>query len=245
MRVFLLRRQVDEVMLTLKQAFSTAAALQSTKTPVQLCEACPMHDLHKLCERIEGASLLKDRVALYRSTGTVRELTGPFIFAQDFIHPGPSWPSKHTSLSWRIMSKRTSLSVSRSELIHQSDDRTWTAQVSNMWQSVCVSAVQKMKPSNDQEENELVILQLRQLCETKQKTHLHIGQVPQVWLVFSTISCDPYDSFYAVTFECHIGRWHTGIVVLYKLWKTIFVFWSVLLVMLSPSAEQPGKTEKK
>ncbi|MEQ2165655.1 TBC1 domain member 4 [Goodea atripinnis] len=45
---------VDEVMLTLKQAFSTAAALQSNKTPVQLCEACPMHDLHKLCERIEG-----------------------------------------------------------------------------------------------------------------------------------------------------------------------------------------------
>lgn len=51
---FLFMRQVDEVMLTLKQAFSTAAALQSNKTPVQLCEACPMHDLHKLCERIEG-----------------------------------------------------------------------------------------------------------------------------------------------------------------------------------------------
>lgn len=49
-------RQVDEVMLTLKQAFSTAAALQSNKTEIQLCEACPMHDLHKLCERIEGDS---------------------------------------------------------------------------------------------------------------------------------------------------------------------------------------------
>lgn len=43
-------------MLTLKQAFSTAAALQSNKTEIQLCEACPMHDLHKLCERIEGDS---------------------------------------------------------------------------------------------------------------------------------------------------------------------------------------------
>lgn len=50
--------QVDEVMLTLKQAFSTAATLQSNKTPIQLCEACPMHDLHKLCERIEGQSTL-------------------------------------------------------------------------------------------------------------------------------------------------------------------------------------------
>lgn len=46
--------QVDEVMLTLKQAFSTAAALQSAKTQIKLCEACPMHSLHKLCERIEG-----------------------------------------------------------------------------------------------------------------------------------------------------------------------------------------------
>lgn len=37
-----------------------------------------------------------------------------------------------------------------------------------------------MKPSCDQEENELVILHLRQLCETKQKTHVHIGEGPQV-----------------------------------------------------------------
>lgn len=48
--------QVDEVMLTLKQAFSTAAVLQSNKTLIQLCENCPMHKLHKLCERIEGES---------------------------------------------------------------------------------------------------------------------------------------------------------------------------------------------
>lgn len=48
--------QVDEVMLTLKQAFTTAAALQSSKNQIKLCEACPMHDLHKLCERIEGTA---------------------------------------------------------------------------------------------------------------------------------------------------------------------------------------------
>uniref|UniRef100_A0A673KJK7 TBC1 domain family member 4 n=1 Tax=Sinocyclocheilus rhinocerous TaxID=307959 RepID=A0A673KJK7_9TELE len=47
---------VDEVMLTLKQAFTTAAALQSSKNQIELCEACPMHDLHKLCERIEGTA---------------------------------------------------------------------------------------------------------------------------------------------------------------------------------------------
>jgi hypothetical protein len=37
-----------------------------------------------------------------------------------------------------------------------------------------------MKPISDQEENELVILHLRQLCETKQKTHVHIGEGPPV-----------------------------------------------------------------
>lgn len=40
--------------------------------------------------------------------------------------------------------------------------------------------VQKMKPISDQEENELVILHLRQLCEAKQKTHVHIGEGPAV-----------------------------------------------------------------
>lgn len=42
-----------------------------------------------------------------------------------------------------------------------------------------------MKPENDQEENELVILHLRQLCESKQKTHIHIGEAPSVKLIFS------------------------------------------------------------
>lgn len=37
-----------------------------------------------------------------------------------------------------------------------------------------------MKPISDQEENELVILHLRQLCEGKQKTHVHIGEGPAV-----------------------------------------------------------------
>uniref|UniRef100_A0A803YSN0 TBC1 domain family member 4 n=1 Tax=Meleagris gallopavo TaxID=9103 RepID=A0A803YSN0_MELGA len=42
----------------------------------------------------------------------------------------------------------------------------------------CASESLKMKPENDQEENELVILHLRQLCEAKQKTHIHIGEAP-------------------------------------------------------------------
>ncbi|XP_015243172.1 PREDICTED: TBC1 domain family member 4-like isoform X5 [Cyprinodon variegatus] len=112
---------VDEVMLTLKQAFSTAAALQSNKTPVQLCEACPMHDLHKLCERIEG------------------------------LYP-----------------PRAKLAIQK-----------YLSQLTDNEQAEIFERVQRLKPASDQEENELAIMYLRQLCESKQKSHLHIGEAPQ------------------------------------------------------------------
>ncbi|XP_062390196.1 TBC1 domain family member 4 isoform X2 [Sardina pilchardus] len=112
---------VDEVMLTMKQAFSTAAALQSAKTQVKLCEACPMHDLHKLCERIEG------------------------------LYP-----------------PRAKLAIQK-----------YLSQLSDNEQVDIFERVQRMKPASDHEENELVILHLRQLCETKQKSHVHIGEAPQ------------------------------------------------------------------
>uniref|UniRef100_A0A673CSS2 TBC1 domain family member 4 n=1 Tax=Sphaeramia orbicularis TaxID=375764 RepID=A0A673CSS2_9TELE len=113
---------VDEVMLTLKQAFSTAAALQSNKTLIQLCEACPMHDLHKLCERIEGLYPPRAKLAIQKYLSQLTDNEQVEIFE---------------------------------------------------------------RPGSDQEENELVILHLRQLCETKQKTHLHIGEAPQV----NTLQC--------------------------------------------------------
>ncbi|KAI6078598.1 TBC1 domain family member 4 isoform X6 [Aix galericulata] len=113
---------VDEVMLTLKQAFSTAAALQNAKTQVKLCEACPMHSLHKLCERIEGLYPPRAKLVIQRHLSSLTDNEQADIFER----------------------------------------------------------VQKMKPENDQEENELVILHLRQLCETKQKTHVHIGEAPSI-----------------------------------------------------------------
>uniref|UniRef100_F1RHF2 TBC1 domain family member 4 n=2 Tax=Sus scrofa TaxID=9823 RepID=F1RHF2_PIG len=111
---------VDEVMLTLKQAFSTAAALQSAKTQIKLCEACPMHSLHKLCERIEGLYPPRAKLVIQRHLSSLTDNEQADIFER----------------------------------------------------------VQKMKPINDQEENELVILHLRQLCEAKQRTHIHIGEGP-------------------------------------------------------------------
>ncbi|XP_032720141.1 TBC1 domain family member 4 isoform X3 [Lontra canadensis] len=111
---------VDEVMLTLRQAFSTAAALQSAKTQIKLCEACPMHSLHKLCERIEGLYPPRAKLVIQRHLSSLTDNEQADIFER----------------------------------------------------------VQKMKPVSDQEENELVILHLRQLCEAKQKTHIHIGEGP-------------------------------------------------------------------
>lgn len=55
------------------------------------------------------------------------------------------------------------------------------------FECVCVCpCLQRLKPGSDQEENELVILHLRQLCETKQKSHLHIGEAPQVNIQFDS-----------------------------------------------------------
>ncbi|KAJ8253387.1 hypothetical protein GJAV_G00212360 [Gymnothorax javanicus] len=65
------------------------------------------------------------------------------------------------------------------------------SQLSDNEQAEIFERVQRMKPGSDQEENELVILQLRQLCESKQKVHLHIGEVPQTQ---SAPSCSASES---------------------------------------------------
>uniref|UniRef100_A0A3P9KVJ6 TBC1 domain family member 4 n=1 Tax=Oryzias latipes TaxID=8090 RepID=A0A3P9KVJ6_ORYLA len=128
---------VDEVMLTLKQAFSTAAALQSNKTQIQLCEACPMHGLHKLCERIEG------------------------------LYP-----------------PRAKLAIQQ-----------YLSELTDNEQAEVFEKVLKHKPGSDQEENELVILYLRQICETKQKSHLHIGESLQVSVITTHSSRFKLDIF--------------------------------------------------
>ncbi|XP_051940199.1 TBC1 domain family member 1 isoform X4 [Hippocampus zosterae] len=57
---------VDEIMLTLKQAFSVAAVQQNAKCQNQQCDSCPMLQLHKLCERIEGLNASKTKLELQR-----------------------------------------------------------------------------------------------------------------------------------------------------------------------------------
>ncbi|XP_071399676.1 TBC1 domain family member 1 isoform X2 [Centroberyx affinis] len=62
---------VDEIMLTLKQAFSVAALQQSAKTQSQQCDSCPMQQLHRLCEKIEGLHPCKTKLELQRHLATL------------------------------------------------------------------------------------------------------------------------------------------------------------------------------
>ncbi|XP_060680991.1 TBC1 domain family member 1 isoform X3 [Hemiscyllium ocellatum] len=112
---------VDEIMLTLKQAFTAAAVHQNMKIQAQLCEGCPMTCLHRLCEKIEGLPPSKAKVEIQKHLSTFNNKDQGSIF----------------------------------------------------------EGVQKMKPKNELEENELVLSMLRQLYEGKQKLHIHTGDAKQ------------------------------------------------------------------
>ncbi|XP_004642723.1 TBC1 domain family member 1 [Octodon degus] len=112
---------VDEIMMTLKQAFTVAAVQQTAKAPAQLCEACPLQGLHKLCERIEGMNSSKTKLELQKHLTTL----------------------------------------------------------TNQEQATIFEEVQKLRPRNEQRENELIISFLRCLYEEKQKEHIHFGEVKQ------------------------------------------------------------------
>ncbi|XP_074848694.1 TBC1 domain family member 1 isoform X2 [Carettochelys insculpta] len=112
---------VDEIMMTLKQAFTVAAVQQTSKAQLQLCEGCPMQCLHKLCETIEGLHPSKTKLELQKHLTTLNNREQASVFEQ----------------------------------------------------------VQKLRPRNDQKENELIISVLRNMYEEKQKDHIHIGEAKQ------------------------------------------------------------------
>ncbi|NXM94704.1 TBCD1 protein, partial [Sylvia borin] len=112
---------VDEIMMTLKQAFTVAAVQQTSKAQPQLCEGCPMQSLHKLCERIEGLHPSKTKLELQKHLTTLNNQEQASVFEE----------------------------------------------------------VQKLRPRNEQKENELVISLLRNMYEEKQKDHVHVGEAKQ------------------------------------------------------------------
>ncbi|XP_074443897.1 TBC1 domain family member 1 isoform X3 [Larus michahellis] len=112
---------VDEIMMTLKQAFTVAAVQQTSKAQPQLCEGCPMQSLHKLCEKIEGLHPSKTKIELQKHLTTLNNQEQASVFEE----------------------------------------------------------VKKLRPRNDQKENELVISVLRNMYEEKQKDHVHVGEGKQ------------------------------------------------------------------
>ncbi|XP_072593990.1 TBC1 domain family member 1 isoform X7 [Vulpes vulpes] len=73
---------VDEIMMTLKQAFTVAAVQQTAKAPAQLCEGCPLQGLHKLCERIEGMNSSKTKLELQKHLTTLTNQEQATIFEE-------------------------------------------------------------------------------------------------------------------------------------------------------------------
>ncbi|NXY89043.1 TBCD1 protein, partial [Alcedo cyanopectus] len=112
---------VDEIMMTLKQAFTVAAVQQTSRAQPQLCEGCPMQSLHKLCEKIEGLHPSKTKLELQKHLTTLNNQEQASVFEE----------------------------------------------------------VKKLRPRNDQKENELVISLLRNMYEEKQKDHVHVGEAKQ------------------------------------------------------------------
>ncbi|XP_040191072.1 TBC1 domain family member 1 isoform X2 [Rana temporaria] len=73
---------VDEIMLTLKQAFSVAAVHQTSKMPTLLCDGCPMQCMHKLCEKIEGLPPSKTKLELQKHITTLNNQEQASVFEE-------------------------------------------------------------------------------------------------------------------------------------------------------------------
>uniref|UniRef100_A0A8B9IW31 TBC1 domain family member 1 n=1 Tax=Amazona collaria TaxID=241587 RepID=A0A8B9IW31_9PSIT len=73
---------VDEIMMTLKQAFTVAAVQQTSKVQPQLCEGCPMQSLHKLCEKIEGLHPSKTKLELQKHLTTLNNQEQASVFEE-------------------------------------------------------------------------------------------------------------------------------------------------------------------
>uniref|UniRef100_A0A670Y2Y4 TBC1 domain family member 4 n=1 Tax=Pseudonaja textilis TaxID=8673 RepID=A0A670Y2Y4_PSETE len=73
---------VDEIMMTLKQAFSVAASQQNFKAQLQFCDECPMQILHKLCEKIEGMHPSKTKLELQKHLTALNNQEQASIFEE-------------------------------------------------------------------------------------------------------------------------------------------------------------------
>ncbi|XP_076873343.1 TBC1 domain family member 1 isoform X2 [Brachyhypopomus gauderio] len=78
---------VDEIMLTLKQAFSVAALQKSSRTQSLQCDSCPMQELHRLCDRIEGLPASKAKLELQRHVAGLDNQEQASVFETTLSRP--------------------------------------------------------------------------------------------------------------------------------------------------------------
>ncbi|XP_018422737.1 PREDICTED: TBC1 domain family member 1 isoform X2 [Nanorana parkeri] len=92
---------VDEIMLTLKQAFSVAAVQQNSKSPTPLCDGCPMQCMHKLCEKIEGLPPSKAKLELQKHITTLDNQEQASVFEEiQKIRPRSEQRENEFIISW-------------------------------------------------------------------------------------------------------------------------------------------------
>uniref|UniRef100_A0A8D0AAP8 TBC1 domain family member 4 n=1 Tax=Sander lucioperca TaxID=283035 RepID=A0A8D0AAP8_SANLU len=89
---------VDEIMLTLKQAFSVAALQQNAKTQSQQCDSCPIQQLHRLCERIEGLPPSKTKLELQRHLATLDNQEQASVFENTMVMARPKSDQEENEL---------------------------------------------------------------------------------------------------------------------------------------------------
>ncbi|KAM9330387.1 TBC1 domain family member 1 [Gastrophryne carolinensis] len=92
---------VDEIMLTLKQAFSVAAVQQTSKTQTPLCDGCPMQCMHKLCEKIEGLPPSKTKLELQKHMTMLNNQEQASVFEEiQKIRPRSEQRENELIISW-------------------------------------------------------------------------------------------------------------------------------------------------
>ncbi|XP_061685237.1 TBC1 domain family member 1 isoform X2 [Syngnathoides biaculeatus] len=105
---------VDEIMLTLKQAFSVAALQHNAKNPSQQCDGCPVLQLHKLCERIEGLNASKTKLELQRHLATLDNQDQAAVFESTM----KSRPKSEQEENEHVMASLRNLYEERQKLHH-------------------------------------------------------------------------------------------------------------------------------
>ncbi|KAI4885865.1 hypothetical protein NFI96_010898 [Prochilodus magdalenae] len=200
---------VDEIMLTLKQAFSVAALQKSSRTQSLQCDTCPMQRLHRLCDRIEGLPASKAKLELQKHVAGLDNQEQASVFETTLVEStiailvgklklGLCCDEAHLmngtaellqfSQSTVFLSSCLSVfTLSLNALLEPTPpDEPQCALTDQLSRSALLGRPSeqlkaKARPKSDQEENELIVSCLRRLYEERQKTHTHVhnGQAKQ------------------------------------------------------------------